>query len=139
MSALSRVDYSDAFVMDVDADDPRTPLEWMREILDRAPDWFRTSAPRTWRALGLKHVKVGTPGSVLGWPVKRESDDYVVLGADSRLGMPAELHLWRGAPGQLVFATLIKHANPLMRFVWRPIIGPHQRIVAQLLERAVRA
>src|SRR5689334_19665517 len=107
MSELERIDYSDSFVARVPADDSRAPIDWAREILDRAPAWFRRSAPGTWRMLGLKHAPVGSPGSVLGWPVRRESGDYALLGAGSRVGMPAELLVWRRSPTQLVFATLI--------------------------------
>src|SRR4051794_25604439 len=95
MATLSRADYSDAFVAEVAAEDERTPLEWARAILEGAPASFRKKAPLVWLALGLKHDR---RRGVLGWPVRRDTERYALLGADSRIGMPAELLLWRRAP-----------------------------------------
>ncbi len=61
----------------------------------------------------------------------------MLLGAESRLGMPAELLFahWEGA---LLFATLIRFDNPAMRLLWMGVERPHKRIVRTLLSHAAR-
>ena len=93
------------------------------------------SAPRAWFALGLKHGPASSGDHVLGWPLRRTAPDHVLLGAESRFGMPAELLVKLDRDGVL-FSTMIEHRNPFMRAVWAPIVSPHQRIVRRLLERA---
>jgi hypothetical protein len=138
MSTLPRIDYADAFAVEIAGGLERTPLEWARAILEQAPASFRASAPRTWWALGLRHERPGRPAAVLGWPIRRATDDYALLGADSRTGMPAELLVWRRGPRELLFATLVCHRNAVVRAVWAAITPFHQRVVRQLLERAAR-
>ena len=137
LSTLEHVDYADAFLVEIDGLRDRTPLEWAREILESAPPAFRTGAPRVWRALGLKHRPPGH-ASVLGWPIRRDTPELALLGADSHTGMPAELLVWKPAPGELLFATLVQHGNRAMRAVWAAMIPAHQRIVQELLVRARR-
>ena len=135
LSTLERIDYADAFLLEIDERLERTPLEWAREILEAAPRSFRTGAPRVWRVLGLKHRPQGR-ASVLGWPIRHDSPEFALLGATSRTGMPAELLVWRPAPGQLLFATLVQHGNRAVAALWAAITPAHQRIVRELLERA---
>lgn len=137
LSTLERVDYADAFLVEIDGLRDWTPLEWAREILESAPPAFRAGAPRVWRALGLKHRPRG-PASVLGWPIRRDTPELALLGADSHTGMPAELLVWKPAPGELLFATLVQHRNGAMRALWAAMIPAHQRVVQELLMRARR-
>jgi hypothetical protein len=136
LATLSRADYSDAFVAEVAAEDDRTPLDWARAMLEGAPASFRRKAPMVWLALGLKH---DARRGVLGWPVRRDTGRFALLGADSRIGMPAELLLWRRTPSELLFATLIRQDNVLAKAIWAPMASHHQRVVRRLLERAVSA
>ena len=62
---------------------------------------------------------------VLGWPVRRSTPEYALLGAESRLGMPAELLVKLERDGVL-FSTMIEQRNPIMRAVWAPIAAPHR-------------
>ena len=107
------------------------------QILESAPGAFRTGAPRVWRALGLKHRPRGQ-ASVLGWPIRRQTPELALLGADSHTGMPAQLLVWKPAPGELLFATLVQHRNGAMRALWAAMIPAHQRIVQELLVGARR-
>jgi hypothetical protein len=134
---LSRIDYSDAFVVEVNSHADRTPLEWARVILEGAPLSFRASAPLVWLALGLKHGSPVSPRFVLGWEIRRDKPTIALLGADSRIGMPAEL-LVRRQGSRLLFATLIEHQNPAVRAVWAAMTPIHQRVLRQRLEEAGR-
>jgi hypothetical protein len=135
LSTLECVDYEDAFLVDVHPDQDRTPLEWARAIVEGGPARFRATAPWVWLALGLKHGSARSDDYVLGWEVRRDTAECALLGAESRVGMPAEL-LVKHEPSALLFATLIRFDSPLMRAVWAGVTPYHQRVVRQLLERA---
>ena len=47
---------------------------------------------------------------MLGWDVRRSSADVVLLGRDSRIGMPGEL-LFALRPDGLLFATFVHHQH----------------------------
>lgn len=99
LSTLARVDYCDAFLFDVGSTHGESAEDLIREILERAPLAVRTQLLSGWSAIGLK-VGNTENGSVLGWEVRRTVPDHVVLGAESRIGMPGELLLKKedGAP-----------------------------------------
>ena len=108
-STLARVDYADAFVVDVGSAARRR-----RRDTGCARSWkahrlrVRAQLLSGWSAIGLKvRSGVGTIGARLGGPAKRP--DHVLLGADSRIGMPGELLLQKGAATRLLFATFVQH------------------------------
>jgi hypothetical protein len=138
VSTLSRIDYADCFVLDAGPDVKLTGEQWAREMLDGAPERLRSSLRRGWSALGLRLGSVRSPEHVLGWAVRQSNDEYALLGATSRIGMPAEL-LFIGRPDGLLFATLVGHHNHLARAVWNGITPLHERVVRGALERAGRA
>ena len=138
LCSLPRIDYEDTFVAETDRAQELTAEEWARRIIEESPARFRVTAPATWLALGLKHGLPWSTENVLGWPVRRSEPDFVLLGARSRTGMPAELLIKR-EPGAILFATFIQHGSPVMRRVWSVVERPHQEIVPRLLGRGVRA
>ena len=138
LCSLPRIDYEDCFVVETDDAMELSAEEWARRILEGAPTRFKVSAPATWLALGLKHGLPWSDDNILGWPIRRSEPDFVVLGAQSRTGMPAELLVKRDKSSVLI-ATLIQHRGPVMKRVWSFVEGPHQRIVPALLARGVRA
>lgn len=138
LCSLPRIDYSDCFVAQTDRAMDLSAEEWARRILEGAPASFKVSAPATWFALGLKHGLPWSGDNFLGWPVRRSEPGFVLLGAQSRTGMPAELLIKREKNSVLI-ATLIQHRGPVMKRVWSFVEGPHQRIVPALLARGVRA
>ncbi len=136
ISTLGRVDYEDAFVVDID-DPPALDAEgWIRAMLEGASTADRLRLLSGWSALGLK-VNPRWPQSVLGWPIRSADADVVLLGADSRVGMPGELMMRREQHG-LVFATFVRHDNPVVAAVWAVAVPAHVRMVRGLLEK-VRA
>jgi hypothetical protein len=135
LSTLPRVDYRDGFRLEL-ADGPGlSGEEWAREMLDGASPDTRRSLRRGWPLLGLKMAPPGADGAILGWRLRHSGADYALLGADSWIGMPAEL-LLRPEPGGLFFATFIQQRNPLVRALWVPIGPPHRRVLPALMRRA---
>jgi hypothetical protein len=133
LSTLARVDYADAFVVDVTS--TLSGEAWARETLERASASTRTGLRRGWTALGLKLDHPGAPDHILGWGVRHSDEEFALLSMPSRIGMPAEL-LFKPQPDTLLFATFVRHENVLARALWAAIAPRHLRIVPRLLERA---
>lgn len=135
LSTLSRVDYADAFL--VDAGVARTPEQWLHAVINDAPLVVRARLVSGWLALGLKLGPPWSTGRALGWNVRHSGPDYVLLGADSWLGLSAEL-LFRTEPGGVLFATIIRLSSPVARAAWASITPTHQAVVQSLLSHAAR-
>jgi hypothetical protein len=131
LSTLARVDYADTFVVELDGVAERTAEQWARAVLEDAPLPVRGQLVSGWTALGLK-VGTGRSG-VLGWSIRSATADAVLLGADSRNGMPGEL-LFKREPRGLVFATFVQHGNPVARALWARVERVHVATVRRLLE-----
>lgn len=132
-TTLRRVDYQDVFELDLEpSPTSRTAEQWIREILEGAPDALQRRLVRGWTALGLRLESRRDPGCVLGWRVRLADETAVVLGAPSRIGMPAELVLLRGSEA-LTFSTLIRFGNPAVRVLWAAVEPAHLRVVPDLL------
>ena len=133
LSALSRIDYEDAFI--VEGAGERTPREWARAVIDDAPARVRARLYTGWLSLGLR---LGPPWSshrVLGWRVAHSEPDWLLLAASSWLGLRGEL-LFRSEPDGLLFTTLIQLTNPVARCVWARVTDTHQQVVRSLLRHA---
>jgi hypothetical protein len=135
LSTLSRIDYEDAFL--VDAGVQRSAEEWVRAMLDDAALIVRARLVAGWLALGLNLRGPWSAGRVLGWQVQHSDADFVLLAADSWLGLRGQL-LFRSEPHGLLFATFIQQNNPLVRSLWVKITQRHQRVVYSLLVHAAR-
>jgi hypothetical protein len=135
LSTLPRVDYRDGFRLDLPAGPELSGEAWAREMLEGASPETRRSLRRSWPLIGLKMAPHGEEGAILGWRLRHSGADYALLGAESRIGMPAEL-LFRPEPDGLFFATLIQQRNPLVHALWAPIGPSHRRVVPALMRRA---
>lgn len=135
LSTLAGVDYADSFLVDVDAHPERSVREWATAVLEEAPPGQRAQLLAGWSALGLRAADTGD--SVLGWEVRRDDEDVMLLGRDSRIGMPGELLFARRAEG-LLFATFVHHRIAGTQAMWAGIRRTHVRTVLELLERAAR-
>ena len=127
-------DYTDTFLTDVPAGE-QTAEAWGRLVLEEAPASLRASLPPGWASLGLRHGPLGSPDHVLGWPIRDRTENHMLLGAESALGMPAEL-LFARWEGKLLFATAIRFDRSAMRAVWAGIERGHKRVVRTLLMHA---
>ncbi|OBG13143.1 hypothetical protein A5765_00955 [Mycolicibacterium celeriflavum] len=133
-SMLSRIDYVDAFEVDVRRPGDCGAEEWMRTILEGAPLSMRARLLSAWSAIGLKLRLPGSDRSILGWDIRAGDDDFVLLGAPSRIGMPGEL-LLRRKEGGLLFQTFVRHDNSIVRALWARIEASHVKTVRSLLAR----
>jgi hypothetical protein len=137
ISTLPRVDYEDAFLLETARARQQTAEQWIRGLLDDAPESVRRSLRTGWLALGFRLAPGDDERSVLGWEVRRSTPDRVLLGLNSRIGMPAELVLERRADA-LLFGTLVQQQNPFARLLWAAITPGHQRVVLRVFESARR-
>jgi hypothetical protein len=69
--------------------------------------------------------------------VRRSTADFVLLAADSRIGMSAEL-LFKRRQRTLLFATFVKHESPIARALWAGVESVHVSVVRHVLEQASR-
>ena len=136
LSTLPRIDYCDAFLFDVGSRRDESAEDLIREVFEGAPLAVRTQLLSGWSTIGLK-VSSGSEGSVLGWDVRRAVPEHVLLGADSRIGMPGEL-LLRKEDGALLFATFVAQRNLVARAVWTVTEPVHVRVVRDVLTQASR-
>src|SRR6185312_11545368 len=113
LSTLPCIDYCDAFLFDVGSRRDESAEDLIRDVLEGAALTVRTQLLSGWSTIGLK-VSSGSEGSVLGWDVRRSMPDHVLLGADSRIGMPGEL-LLKKEDGALLFATFVAQRNLIAR------------------------
>jgi hypothetical protein len=135
LSTLPRIDYEDAFT--VSGGIEHTPQQWAQAVIGDAPLRVRARLFSGWLALGLK---LGLPWSshrVLGWQVARSEPGWLLLKADSWLGIRGELLFCSGVDG-LLFATLIQQSNPAARAVWARVTPTHQHVVRSLLTHAAK-
>lgn len=137
LSTLPRIDYADAFHLSHGSPGARTGEQWARATLEGAPAAVREQLRRGWSLIGLRLDDAPAHRSVLGWEIRHSTPEFALLGARSRIGMPAELLFWPQGDA-LLFATLIRHGNPLTRALWLPVIPFHVQVVTRLLDRAGR-
>lgn len=136
-STLGRIDYADSFEVTIEHPLERSAEAWMRLILEGAPLHTRIRLLSAWSGIGLKLRTPGSAGAILGWTIRDRDAGFVMVGANSRIGMPAELVL-RRENGGLLFATLARQDNAVVRALWATIETSHVQTVRSLLERARR-
>jgi hypothetical protein len=137
LSTLTRIDYEDAFLVELGGADERTGEAWARATLEDASAPTRRRLRWGWFALGLELGGAPPDRSVLGWELRRSTPDFALLGARSRLGMAGEL-LFEPRGDTLLFATFLGQENPLARAIWGAVAPRHREVVASLLRRAAR-
>ena len=137
LSTLPHVDYADAFLVDAGPAGDQLPEQCARAVLEGSPLTTRHRLQSGWTAIGLKLRRDRAGGTILGWEIRRSTRDFVLLGADSRIGMPAEL-LFKREGDALGFATFVQHGNPAARAVWAGIEPIHGPTVRRLLADAAR-
>jgi Protein of unknown function (DUF2867) len=133
LSTLPTIDYADAYLVDTGAHQDWTAERWAVAVLEEAPKATRAQLLAGWSALGLKGSD--SDDAVLDWDVRRRSADAVLLGRESRIGMPGEL-LFMLRPDGLLFATFVSHHTAANRAMWAAVQPTHVRTVLALLDRA---
>lgn len=137
LSMLSHVDYEDAFLVDVGPPWECTAEQWARAFLEDAPLTVRRTLQSGWTGIGLKLGGKPSDRSVLGWEIRRNLPEFLLLAADSRVGMPAEL-LFKREQHALLCATLVQHNNQAARLLWAGVEPVHVPVVRRVLEQASR-
>jgi hypothetical protein len=133
-STLAHIDYADGFVIEVEDPEARTAEQWARAIFDEPSNTLRLRLWSAWRMLGFR---LGSPFSkrlVLGWKVLQSNPDHVLLGADSLIGMPAQL-LVKREQDALLFDTFVQKNNPVAHVVWASIERQHEWFVPTLMRQ----
>ena len=137
LGTLEHLDYEDAYLVNVGNADARTAQQWARAIFDDAPNSARLRLWSAWIMLGLRLASPRSSRHVLGWEIRKNTPDFVLLGARSRIGMPAELLIKRQADAVL-FDTFVQQRNPLARRVWAGIDPVHRAVVPSILRQLGR-
>jgi hypothetical protein len=137
LSTLPQIDYADAFAVGTGLPSGWTPQRWLRLMLEGAPLPMRKVLRWAWTGLGLRLGPDAAGDFVLGWRVLRSEPDHVLVGATSRIGMPAELLLVH-RDSTLLFDTFVRHENVLARILWAGTEPGHVPVVRRMLESAAR-
>ena len=132
-SALRHVDHEDMWCVRMDGWPDRPAERCARIVLDEAAPATRVGLRRGWTNIGLK-LENGAD-TILGWTIRLNTPDLVVLALPSRLGMPAEL-IFRRDGQDLLFATLVEHRSLVAPLLWRAILPVHVPVVRRLLTDA---
>jgi hypothetical protein len=134
-STLPRIDYAYSFLVVTRQRRQRTAWQWARRVLEDAPPDTRHAMQLGWAALGLQLGPERSERHLLGWEVRRDRPDEVLLGAISSLGLEGEL-LFQRLPNALLYATLVQLNSSGAHALWARTEPAHREIVLQLLTRA---
>jgi hypothetical protein len=137
LSTLSQIDYADAFLVEAGAAQQWSAEQCARAFIDAAPLAVRVNLLLGWLAIGLRPAIGGSRQSILGWEIRASAPEFVVLGRDSLIGMPAEL-LFKREHGAVLFCTFVQRDSHVARAVWAAVEPTHRRVVRRLLEYAGR-
>jgi hypothetical protein len=130
LAGLERVDYADAFAVDVTV--RHTPEEWIRLSAAASPALF--SAIRlAHRALGLPLAPPSSPDHLIGWNILRSDTDEAILGNDGAFGTPCIVGLT--PPGQVMVVTLIQLNGLRGRALWAPVAPGHRAVARYILNK----
>jgi hypothetical protein len=136
-STLDRVDYSDCFLGACGNALDRTAEQWLRTMVEDTPLSRRLSLLGGWTLLGLRLRSPWSRRSVLGWEIRRDEPNAVLVGVKGRFGIAGELFLER-QPDALQFSTFVQLSNPVARAVWSAVTPGHCDVVQHLLTAAIR-
>ena len=136
-STLGRLDYADCFLVAAGRASPGTAEQWSRAVLEDAPPGTRRALHLGWGSLGLELGPEQSEGCVLGWEMRRNVPDEILLGAVSALGLQGEL-LFQCVPDGLRYATFVRLDTPEARAAWARTEPGHRQIVPKLLREAAQ-
>jgi hypothetical protein len=135
LCTLSDIAYADAFLLETGLAVQCSAEQCGRVVLAGAPLATRVRLQLGWSAIGLKPAISGSSRSILGWEIRSSTNEFVLLGRDSLIGMPGEL-LFKHDKDSVLFCTFLQHNNVVARGIWASIETTHVRIVRDLLEQS---
>ena len=133
LQTLFRIDYEDAFGIEVDAGDRRSVLEWAQALFDQRSPRLRAVLRLVPLILRLPAEPPGPGEHVAGLTLARRTPDALVLAGN---GPAVALRLVILAPTPrrpLTFATFVR----FHRWPWRLVLPAHRRVARMLLAGAV--
>ncbi len=131
----ARYDYTDAFEIQLDQADGRSPAQLFGAAFERAR-WVRWMVPIVHRHLLRFRLRTSSqPDRILGWRIVSSGADLIHLEADGPL-MRGVIMVRRAGPSRVVLTTFVYYRRrALARIVWA-VVGPlHRRVAPYLLER----
>jgi hypothetical protein len=135
---LPRVDYADSFLVAAQPSPKCSAGQFARTVLQDAAPNTRRAMQLGWAALGLQLGPERSERHLLGWEVRRDRPDEVLLGAISSLGLEGEL-LFQRLPNAVLFATFAQLESAGAHALWAKTEPAHIKIVLQLLTTAASA
>ena len=132
---MGRPDYADCFLVTAGPTPAGTAEQWSRAVLEGAPPGTRRALQLGWGSLGLQLGPERSEGYVLGWEIRRNVRDELLLGAASPLGLQGEL-LFQCLPDGLRYATFVRLETQKARALWARTEPAHRQIVPELLRGA---
>jgi len=136
-STFGRLDYADCFLVAAGLAPTGTAEQWSRTVLEDAPPGTRRALTLGWDSLGLQLRPECSERYVLGWEIRRNIRDEILLGAASPLGLQGEL-LFQRLPDGLRYATFVRLDTPEARALWARTEPAHRQVVPKLLREAAR-
>ena len=113
----------------------RRPEEWARLTLEEASMGERLAMLSTWVALGVGLAPLGSPGQVLGWRIRHQDPDAIVLGTRALVGLTARIVIRTDGP-DVLHTMVVRYDRGLGARLWPRVAPRHHRFVIGLLERA---
>ena len=133
-TTLVDVHYQDCFIVDLgQALSARSAEQWARAVFEDAPASTRNTLVNGWPLLGLRLGPLTSDEHVLGWRIRANSPDQVLLFADGSPDMVAELLIERRRD-TLRFASFIALLSPSAHEIWVDVAPRHERTVRELLD-----
>lgn len=139
-STMDRVDWCDAFWVQLPRDAPDAPLYWS-EMLFGARDTRRPSGLMRVRDLLARRVglKSAATGNGVAYPVLAQDAGEVVVGMDDRhLDFRVGLSVRPGRSEILIVTTAVRRHNRFGRLYFAFVKVPHHVLVPRWTRRAVR-
>jgi hypothetical protein len=135
LEPLADPDYADVFTLLTSHATERSGEAWARAVLEQTP--IGRSAPRVWRALGLRLGPPSSPHHVQGWQIADRGEGWIRLETRSwSMTAHAVVH---AEEGRLSLALFLRFYRAVAALIWLPVGRLHRRGVPPMLRQALRA
>jgi len=140
-ATLPRVDFADAFEIELPAGAGEDPEPWVRALFADPPAWVSAAMTARNAAVRLVGLRTTTGLSERGFPLIARTVDEVVLGLDDRhLDFRVSvLTRPRGGRRMLVVATRVYLRNAAARAYFAVVRPVHPHVVRAMMRRALEA
>jgi hypothetical protein len=134
LHSLADPHYADAFTLLTGRATDRSSEAWARAVLEHTP--VGRSAPRLWRALGLRLGPRPSPDHIQGWRIADRGDGWLRIEATSWfMTAQAVVHV---EDGRVSLALFLRYERAVAALIWPPVSLMHRRAVPVMLRQALR-